>query len=121
MFVLAPLLVGIIACECQLPQHPLRPSTIQFDRALDAVGTAYALTTIALLVVDVVFRSAGRNYLIRWADLAALSVGTWSAMFLALGTVDKHNLTGALIGGSVGAFLVIVAAVVALIWEFRNL
>jgi hypothetical protein len=79
------------------------------------------LTTIALLIVDVVFRSAGRNHLIRWADLAALSVGAWSAFFLSLSTLDKHNLTGALIGGGVGAFLVIVATVVALIWEFRNL
>jgi hypothetical protein len=40
---------------------------------------------------------------------------------LALGVLDKHNMKGALVGGGVGAFLIVVVAIAALMREARNL
>ena len=55
------------------------------------------------------------------SDALQRSVGAWAAFFLALGVLDKHNMKGALVGGGVGAFLIVVVAIVALMREARNL
>jgi hypothetical protein len=116
----APLVVGAIAYWRQVPKFPLNATAIQTDRALNGIGSAFALTTVVLLLVDAALRAEARDRLIRWADLATLSVGAWAAFFLALGTLEKHDVKGALIGGSVGMLLVLVGAAAGLLWEYRN-
>jgi hypothetical protein len=120
MITFAPLVVGATAYEQQLPKFPLNASAIQADRALNTVGSAFALTTVALLLVDAAFRATARDRLIHWADLAALSVGAWAAFFLALGVLDKHDVESALFGGGIGVLLVLMGAVAALVWESHN-
>jgi hypothetical protein len=120
MLIIAPLVVGIIAFERQLPRSPHHVSAVNVQHALNAVGAALALSAVALLLVDAVFRATDSARLTRWADLAALSVGAWAAFFLALGALDKHNMKGALVGGSIGAVLIVVSAIAALMWEMRK-
>jgi hypothetical protein len=117
---LAPLVVGTVAIFRQLPEGPHQVTAIQLDHAIDAVGAAFAMTTVALLLMGVVFRSIGVERLIRRGDLMTLSVGAWTAFFLALGALDKHNMKAALIGGGIGVVLVIVGAVAAILWKARQ-
>ena len=116
----APLVVGTVAIFRQLPEEPHRVTPIQIDRAIDAVGAAFAMTAVALLLMGAVFRSTGVERLVRRGDLAALSVGAWAALFLSLGALDKHNMKGALIGGGIGVTLVVIGAVAAILWEARQ-
>jgi hypothetical protein len=55
--------------------------------------------------------------------IAPLVVGiiAFERQLLALGVLDKHNMKGALVGGGVGAFLIVVVAIAALMREARNL
>ena len=112
----APLVVGIVAIFRQLPEIR-HLHAIQLDHATDAVGVAFAVTTVALLLVGAVFRSMGVERLVRQGNLAALSVGAWAAFFLAFGEVDKHDVKGALVGGGAGIVLVVAGAAAATLWE----
>jgi hypothetical protein len=115
----APLVVGLVAIFRQLPEGS-RVTAIQFDHAIDTVGAAFAMTTVALLLVSIAFRSAGVDRLIRRGDAITLSMGAWAAFFLALGALDKDDMNGALIGGGVGAALVVIGAVAAILWELAK-
>jgi hypothetical protein len=116
----APLVVGSVAIFRQLPEGFRQVTAVQLDRAIDAVGAAFAMTTVALLLMGVVFRLTGLERLVRRGDLTALSVGAWAAFFLTLGALDKHNIKGALIGGGIGVVLVIAGAVAAVLREARQ-
>jgi hypothetical protein len=117
---IASFVVGSAAYFRQVPKFPVIASSVQVDNALNAVGAAYALTTVLLVLLDAVFRAEGRERLVPWVDLTALCVGADAAFFLALGALDKDNVTRAIIGGGAGMLLVGLAAIAGLLWESQH-
>jgi hypothetical protein len=78
------------------------------------------LTAVALILWDAAVRAMGPESLVAWFDLAALSVGAWTALFLGLGALEKHNVLSSFIDGFVGMGFVFVAGIIALVWKSRH-